>query len=83
MEYIGIDVIGFVKFVANNFTQILADYKNKSLLLAYVPEIDTAKVVIMTITSKNGRYFVKTASPIGVRYLKNKTLLWVRKQKKG
>jgi hypothetical protein len=79
LKSVGLDVIGFVKFVANNFTQILADYKNKSLLLAYVPEIETAKVVIMTITSKDGIYFVKTASPMGVRYLKNKTLLWIRK----
>ena len=74
----GMDAMGFVKFAVGNFTQILEDTHNKSLFLAYVPEQETAKVVVITITAKDDKYFVKTAFPMKSSYLKNKILIWFK-----
>ena len=78
LKSVGLDALGFVKFVANNFTQILADYPNKSLLLAYVPEVKSAKVIVMAIAVRDGKYFVKTALPMKETYLKTKQLIWTK-----
>jgi len=79
LETLGIDAIGFVKFVVSNFTHIFEDAKNKSMLLAYISETRIAKVIIITIVAKDRKYFVRTASPMITRYLYNKRLLWYKK----
>ena len=79
LEKLGINAISFVRFVVGGFTHIFEDTKNKSMLLAYIPDAKTARVVIITIVARNGKYFIKTATPMGTRYLYNKTLLWYKK----
>jgi len=75
---VGLDAFGFVKFVTDNFTQILEDLENKSMLLAYVPEVKSAKIVAMSIETIDDKYFVKTAFPAKRAYLRNKKLIWIR-----
>jgi len=79
LETLGIDAVGFVKFVVSNFTHIFEDAKNKSMLLAYIPETKSAKVVIINIAVRDDKYFVKTAYPLGTKYLYNRRLIWIKK----
>ncbi len=79
LEIIGIDAIGFIKLILQNFTQILEDDSNGSLVLVYEPYEKSPKVAALQISREGKYYYIASAFPTTQSYIGNKRLIWVQK----
>lgn len=72
---LGFTAESYVSVIVNNFNEVYEDTKRKSLLLVYKPSPDKNHGAAITIAIKDGKYFVKSAFPMKVGYLRGKTML--------
>ncbi len=79
LDIIGIDAIGFIKLILQNFTQILEDKSNGSLVLVYEPYENAPKVAALQIETKGKYYYIASAFPATQSYIGSKELIWVKK----